>query len=74
VPEPTVRLLFDQNLSHRLVRALDGVLPGAAHVRELGLAAATDTEVWQAAAAGHWTLVSKDADFHQMSFLLGSPP
>lgn len=35
---------------------------------------ATDTEVWDFAKAGNFVIVSKDADFHQRSFLYGHPP
>lgn len=35
----SVKLLFDQNLSPRLVDRLAGLFPGSAHVREHGLAA-----------------------------------
>lgn len=44
------------------------------HVRELGLERATDGDIWAAAAARGLAVVSKDADFRQMSFLLGPPP
>jgi predicted nuclease of predicted toxin-antitoxin system len=43
-------------------------------VREVGLEAATDEDVWHFAAAGGFVLVSKDADFRQLSFLRGHPP
>ena len=33
-----------------------------------------DTEVWNYAAEHGYTIVSKDADFHQRSLLLGAPP
>lgn len=36
-----MRLLFDQNLSHRLVPALAREFPGSEHVRNVGLADAT---------------------------------
>jgi len=42
-----MRLLFDQNLSHLLVKLLLEEFPGSVHVRDLGLAAAADTVVWQ---------------------------
>ncbi len=32
------------------------------------------TEVWNYAAEHGYTIVSKDADFHQCSLLLGAPP
>lgn len=35
---------------------------------------ASDTEVWNYAAEHGYTIVSKDADFHQRSLLLGTPP
>ena len=46
-----VKLLFDQNLSPRLVGQLASEFPGSAHVRELRLATAPDPEVWARAAS-----------------------
>ncbi|MBI4872772.1 MAG: DUF5615 family PIN-like protein [Candidatus Riflebacteria bacterium] len=69
-----MKLLFDQNLSHRLASQLRGLYPGSSHVREVGLEAADDESVWRYAAAGGFTIVSKDDDFHQRSFLRGAPP
>jgi predicted nuclease of predicted toxin-antitoxin system len=37
-----VRLLFDENLSHRLVRELADVYPDSAHVRDVGLRGAEE--------------------------------
>jgi predicted nuclease of predicted toxin-antitoxin system len=36
-------------------------------VRDVGLESATDEQVWNFAAAGGFVLVSKDADFRQLS-------
>lgn len=69
-----MRLLFDQNLSHRLVRSLQQEYPDSRHVRDIGLGEASDEAVWDYAAQRGFTLVSKDADFHQRSFLFGHPP
>jgi len=41
-----VKLLFDQNLSHRLVQTLQKEFPDSRHVREVGLQEATDAVVW----------------------------
>jgi predicted nuclease of predicted toxin-antitoxin system len=68
-----VKLLFDQNLSHRLVQALQKEYPDSRHVREVGLKDAADTVVWQYAAQHGFAIVTKDADFHQRSFLFGHP-
>lgn len=69
-----MRLLFDQNLSARLVRRLADLFPGSVHVGHVGLDRADDFEVWDYAATHEFTIVSKDADFHQVSFLRGAPP
>ena len=69
-----MKLLFDENLSPRLVRQLATEFPGSTHVRDVGLAAAPDPIVWAFAAANGYTVVSKDADFQQRALLLGHPP
>ena len=67
-------LLLDQNLSYRLVAALHKEFPGSQHVRDVGLKDATDEAVWNYAVRHGMTIVTKDADFHQRSFLFGHPP
>ena len=67
-------LLFDQNLSRRLPARLATEFPGSHQVMLAGLASADDRAVWAYAAAHGLAIVSKDADFHQMSFLYGAPP
>jgi predicted nuclease of predicted toxin-antitoxin system len=58
-----MRLLFDQNLSHRLVALLTTEYPGSVHVRHVGLSAADDQVIWQFAVQQGLTIVSKDSDF-----------
>ena len=67
-------LLFDQNLSYKLCKALAGEFPGCRHVREAGLSNADDADVWTYAAANSLMVVSKDQDFRQRAMLLGPPP
>lgn len=69
-----MNLLFDQNLSHRLVAQLATEFPGSAHVRDLGLASAPDPDVWSHAATNGFVIVSKDTDFQQRALLYGHPP
>ena len=71
---PGPKLFFDQNLSPRLVRALADLYPGSGHARDFELHSADDEAVWQHAAANDYTIVTKDDDFRQKSFLRGSPP
>jgi predicted nuclease of predicted toxin-antitoxin system len=69
-----VKLLLDQNLSHRLVAALQSEFPGSTHVREHNLELADDAVIWEFARVHGFAIVSKDADFHQRSFVYGQPP
>ena len=69
-----MKLLFDENLSHTLVRLLADLFPGSIHVREIGLKAADDSVVWEYAKNNGLMIVSKDSDMHQRSFVFGYPP
>jgi predicted nuclease of predicted toxin-antitoxin system len=69
-----VKLLFDENLSPKLTKLQSDVYPDSTHVRDVGLARADDDVVWEYAAQRGFAIVSKDADFHQRSFVHGHPP
>jgi predicted nuclease of predicted toxin-antitoxin system len=69
-----VKLLFDENLSPKLVVRLADLFPDSLHVRDVGLKAANDPEVWEYARDNDLVIVSKDSDMHQRSFLFGAPP
>ena len=69
-----MKLIFDQNLSRHLVAALGGLFPDSSHTSLLGLAEETDSEIRRHAGAGDFVLVTKDADFRQLSLVLGAPP
>ena len=72
--DPFVKLLLDQNLSHRLVVSLASLYPDSSHVRMYGLKAAEDEKVWAFAREQGFMIVSKDSDFYQRSLLFGFPP
>lgn len=69
-----MKLLLDQNLSPRLASRLSDVFAGSAHVDSLGLGSAPDFEVWNYARDNGFIVVSKDADFSEISLLRGHPP
>ena len=69
-----MRLLFDQNLPYRFTGTLVDLFPGSEHVKDAGLDNSSDREIWNHARDVGLTIMSKDADFHQMSFLYGAPP
>lgn len=69
-----MKLLLDQNLSPRLCAALRDLWTEIIHVRDVDLQAAEDPVVWEYAAKQGLTIVSKDGDFNNLSFLFGAPP
>ena len=69
-----MNLLFDQNLSPRLVDRLADLFPGSCHVQSLGLDCADDDRLWEYARLSGFAIVSKDSDYNNLSVLRGSPP
>src|SRR6266508_3645320 len=69
-----MRLLFDENLSERLVVQLSDCFPDSLHVRSLGKGAAPDRVVWNLATEHGCVLVTRDEDFLHLSTRYGSPP
>jgi predicted nuclease of predicted toxin-antitoxin system len=69
-----MKLLFDENLSPKLVRLLADLFPDSLHVRDVGLKAADDPDIWTYAADHDLIICSKDSDMHQRSFVFGGPP
>jgi len=70
----SVKLLFDQNLSPKLVKKLSHIYPKSDHLDLLGLGTAEDTLVWRHAKDNGFVVVTKDADFADLSVLRGFPP
>ena len=70
----SMSLLFDQNLSRRLVGLLAADYPGSEHVEGAGLLGADDLTVWNYAAGRGHLVVSKDSDFRHLALLHGPPP
>ncbi len=69
-----MKLLLDENLSDRIVSQILDLYPDSAHVKLLGLTQTNDTLIWSFAQQHCYTIVSKDADFHQRSLVFGHPP
>jgi predicted nuclease of predicted toxin-antitoxin system len=70
-----LKLLFDANLSPKLVSRLGDLFPGSAHVFDTGLAHSTpDEEIWQFAADEGFVIVTADSDFLDIAESRGSPP
>jgi len=69
-----MKLLFDENLSFKLCAKMQDVFPGSKHVRDLGLEQAEDIEIWEFSKNKNFVIVTKDADFNDLSVMWGYPP
>ena len=69
-----MKLLFDENLSRKLVSKLAGLFPGSTHVALEGLGGASDRKVWEFAKAQGFVIVTADADFYEQVTAYGPPP
>ncbi|MEM9006454.1 MAG: DUF5615 family PIN-like protein [Cyanobacteria bacterium P01_F01_bin.86] len=69
-----MKLLFDQNLSRKLVNRLADIFPASSHVQFHDLAEETDTQIWEFPKLNGFCIVTQDADFPERSRLYGSPP
>ena len=69
-----MKLLLDENLSRRLVPFLQNAYPGTSQVVLLGMESVSDREIWQTAKNNDFVIVTRDADFEELSVVLGQPP
>ena len=70
-----MRILFDQNLSPKLIRKLADVLPGLESVYDHDLTGAADPVIFDwARKLGFSALVSTDRDFVHIVERIGPPP
>lgn len=70
-----MKLLFDENLSRKLVELVQDLLPGSVHVTQVGLSSgANDREIWDYAKRNGFAIITADRDFVMMANTLGHPP
>ena len=69
-----MKLLFDENLSRKLVVRLAELFPESAHVAEAGLVQSPDRDIWEFAKTGNLVIVSTDSDFYEFATTIGPPP
>lgn len=68
-----MRLLFDQNISFRVIKGINDLFPLAKQVRELGLENYSDRLIWDYAKKEDYTIVTFDSDFFDLNLILGTP-
>jgi predicted nuclease of predicted toxin-antitoxin system len=69
-----MKLLFDQNISFRIVARLKDEFPHSMQVRRLDLENRQDRFIWDYAKQNGYTIVTFDTDFYDLASLFGHPP
>jgi predicted nuclease of predicted toxin-antitoxin system len=69
-----MRLLFDQNISFRIVNRLIDSFPDCKHISQVGLSDYEDQEIWEYALNHNYIIVTFDSDFFDISLINGCPP
>lgn len=69
-----MKLLFDHNLSHKLVPRLADIFPSSTQTRLLNYGTANDSVIWQHAKDYGFALVTLDKDFADLALQRGVPP
>jgi predicted nuclease of predicted toxin-antitoxin system len=70
-----MKLLLDENLSRRLIEAIDDLFPGSIHVTQAGLSRATpDRKIWDYALHNGFVILTADTDFITLADAFGPTP
>ena len=69
-----MKLLFDENLSRKLVVRLAELYPESAHVVEFDLLESPDREIWEFAKANAVIIAITDSEFYELATTIGPPP
>ena len=69
-----MKILFDQNISHRVLNRIQDSFPEAKHVREFNMQSSSDQIIWKFARENGFALLTFDSDFNDLATLYGIPP
>ena len=69
-----MNLLFDANVSFRILELLKSHFSSAAHASQHNLNSATDINIWNFAQKNNFCIVTKDSDFNDLAIARRAPP
>ncbi len=69
-----MKLLFDENISFRMIKRIEVNFPGSIHCRNITQEVLTDLQIWEYAKNNEFTIVTFDSDFYEWMLLKGYPP
>lgn len=69
-----MKLLFDQNISYRILNLLSKNFIDSTHVKSIGLIDKNDKLIWDYAKENNYIIVTQDSDFNEFNLLFNHPP
>ena len=69
-----MKLLFDQNRSHRILKITKEDFPDSTAVKNENLLNSADKVIWDFAKKSNYIVVTLDSDFNDFNILYGFPP
>ena len=69
-----MKLLFDQNISHKILNHLPELFSESTTIKNEGLINVPDREIWEFAKENGYSIVTQDSDFSHLTSLFGFPP
>ena len=69
-----MKFLFDQNISHKILKYLPGEYSGSTTVKKEKMINASDREIWEFAKKFNYVIVTQDSDFNELTSLYEFPP
>ena len=69
-----MKLLFDQNISPKIVALIQPQFPDSRQVVQVGLENASDSAIFEFARTNNFAIVTFDSDFVDLSVVKGTPP
>ena len=70
-----MKILIDQNISHRLIPHVQSTFSGIAHVRDIGMMTSSDYNIFMFASEHKFdAILTLEEDFNNLSILHGPPP
>lgn len=70
-----MRLLFDENISYRIIKQVVGTFSESLHVSRIGVSfPISDRIIWEYAKKNDCVIVTFDEDFESLANLYGFPP
>ena len=69
-----MKLLFDQNISYRIIEKISNLFPGSLQEKQAGLQDSKNSDIWDYTKKNDFSIVIFNSDFNDLSMIKESPP